>query len=378
MPNKYIPLKKLICAVQKSYNSVYHVNYSNLKNQVTKWHNELPNIKPYYAVKSLPLENILKHLASSNVNFDCASRGEIESVLKFSSPQNIVYANPSKSNDDIHYANINKVDTMVVDSIEEIKKMDYINPNLKKIIRIKSVESDSDIKFNSKFGASEEEVFKMLEYLSSNKTFEGFSFHVGSKCKNEESYFLTIKNVMDNYHNYCLKKNIPIKTIDIGGGFSSHTNLSTLYKILNPFYDGFKKDNIKLIAEPGRFFAEPSVDLYCKVIAVKKRDNNGHPIYHVTINDSVYSTFNGKLFDSQKYTPIPLWDSTDNEWVDCVIFGQTCDSLDVICNHIRLPLPKVDNVFKFKNMGAYSLAACYGRFNGFDEPKEIDLEIELN
>jgi hypothetical protein len=29
-------------------------------------------------------------------------------------------------------------------------------------------------------------------------------------------------------------------------------------------------------------------------------------------------------------------------------------------------------------MGAYSLAACYGRFNGFNEPKEIDLEIELN
>ena len=100
---------------------------------MTKWHNELPNIKPYYAVKSLPLENILKHLSASNVNFDCASRGEIESVLKYSSPQNIVYANPSKSMDDIQYANNNNVDNMVVDSLEEIKKMDYINPNIKKI-----------------------------------------------------------------------------------------------------------------------------------------------------------------------------------------------------------------------------------------------------
>ena len=313
-------------------------------------------------------------MSSSNVNFDCASRGEIESVLKFSSPQNIVYANPSKSNDDIIYANNNKIDMMVVDSIEEIKKMDYINPNLKKIVRVKSVESDSDIKFNSKFGASEEEVFTMLDNLSTQKTFEGFSFHVGSKCKNEESYFLTIKNIMDKYYNYCLKKKIPIKTIDIGGGFSSHTNLTTLYKILEPFYDTFKVNNIKLIAEPGRYFSEPSIDLYCKVISVKKRENNNNIIYHVTVNDSVYSTFNGKLFDGQKYTPIPLWDSTDSEWVDCVIFGQTCDSLDVICNQVKLPLPKIDNVFKFQNMGAYSLAACYGKFNGFNEPKEIDLE----
>jgi ornithine decarboxylase len=337
---------------------------------VTKWHNELPNIKPYYAVKSLPLENILKHLSSSNVNFDCASRGEIESVLKFSNPQNIVYANPSKSIEDITYANSKKIDWMVVDSMEEIDKMNFINPNIKKIIRIKSVESDSDIKFNSKFGASEEEVYKMLDEISENKSFEGFSFHVGSKCKNEESYYLTIKNIMDNYYNYCDKLKIPIKLIDIGGGFSSHTNLTSLYKILDPFYDTFKNNNIKLIAEPGRYFAEPAVDLYCKVIAVKKRGN----IYHITVNDSVYSAFNGKLFDGQKFTPIPLWDSTNDEWVDCKIFGQTCDSLDVICNHVRLPLPKVDNVFKFQNMGAYSLAACYGKFNGFQEPKEIEME----
>ena len=97
--------------VKSSRTSLYQINYSNLKNQVTKWHNEVPNIKPYYAVKSLPLENILKHLASSNVNFDCASPGEIQSVLKFSSPQNIIYANTSKSIEDITYANINNIDT---------------------------------------------------------------------------------------------------------------------------------------------------------------------------------------------------------------------------------------------------------------------------
>jgi len=323
----------------------------------------------------LPLENIIKHLSLSNVNFDCASRGEIESVLKYSNPQNIVYANPSKSIDDIKYANNKNVDIMVVDSIEEIEKINSINPNIKKLIRIKSVETNSDIKFNSKFGALEEEVFQMIDYLNLyNKTFEGFSFHVGSKWKNEETYFLTIKNIMDNYNNYCNKKNMPIRMIDIGGGFSSHSNLNILHKILEPFYKSFHQNNIKLIAEPGRYFAEPSIDLYCKVIAVKKRGSVLNPVYHVTVNDSVYSTFNGKLFDGQEYTPIPLWDSTDSEWVECIIFGQTCDSLDLICERINLPLPKINDVFKFQNMGAYSLAACYGTFNGFCQPKEIIID----
>lgn len=314
-------------------------------------------------------------MASSNVNFDCASRGEIQSVLKFSSPQNIIYANPSKSMEDITYAVKSNVDLMVVDSIEEVKKMDLINPNIKKVVRVKAVELNSDIKFNSKFGATDTEVFDILKLLSKNKTFEGFSFHVGSKCKNEESYYLTIKNIMDNYNNYCIKNNIPIKLIDIGGGFSSYTNLSTLDKILNPFYDYFKSNNIKLIAEPGRYFAEPSIDLYCKVISIKKRmDVNGNDIYHITLNDSVYSSFNGKLFDGQQFTPIPLYESQTNEWINCVIFGQTCDSLDVICDNIKLPLPKINDVFKFQNMGAYSLASCYGEFNGFNPPKLLEIE----
>lgn len=294
--------------------------------------------------------------------------GEIESVLKYSSPQNIVYANPSKSDDDIIYANVNNVNNMVVDSIEEIKKMDYINPNLKKIIRIQSVETNSDIKFNSKFGANQNEVFQMISYLkiTNSKSFEGFSFHVGSKCKNEESYFLTIKNIMDNYYNYCTKKNMPIKIIDIGGGFCYNNNLTKLNRVLNPFYEKFKNENIQLISEPGRYFSHSAIDLFCKVIAVKKRDK----CYHITINDSVYSTFNGKLYDGQKFTPIPLYEN--EEWVDCVIFGQSCDSIDVICEHIKLPLPKINDVFKFISIGAYSLASTEGRFNGFHPPKEIN------
>ena len=339
---------------------------------MVKWNNELPNIKPYYAVKSLSLDPIIKQLALLNVCFDCASRDEIKKVLQFSESKNIIYANPSKSKEDITYAYNKNINHVVVDSIEEIKKMDYINPYFKKIIRVKSVENNSDIKFNSKFGASEKEVYEILDYLQKNSNnFEGFSFHVGSKCKSEESYYLTIKNIMDNYSDYCIKNNMPIKMIDIGGGFSAYNNLNILYKILEPFYKNFNENNIKLIAEPGRYFSETSIDLYCKVISVSKREGLLHPVYHITINDSVYSTFNGKLYDNQHYKPIPLWDSTYCEWVDCIIFGQTCDSLDVICDTIKLPLPKVDDVLKFQNIGAYSIAACNGRFNGFNEPIEI-------
>ena len=357
-------MKKLIDSVRKSYTSLYQINYSNLKNQVTKWHNELPNIKPYYAVKSLPLENILKHLASSNVNFDCASRGEIQSVLKFSNPQNIIYANPSKSLYDITYSNNNNVNLMVVDSEEEIKKMDSIDPKIKKVIRIKAVELNSDIKFNSKFGATDEEVFKMLSLLKKNNTFEGFSFHVGSKCKNEESYYLTIKNILDNYQNYCIKNNVPIKMIDIGGGFSSHTNLTILDKILTPFYKNFKDNNIKLIAEPGRYFAEKTHILVLNIIGkkiIKNEDNEKIIIYY--LNDGIYGSFNCIYFDHSKPTISPFNERDGVQYKSC-LFGPTCDSIDLIADNIMLPELAIGEWVYVENFGAYTIAAS-SNFNGF-------------
>jgi len=41
-----------------------------------------------------------------------------------------------------------------------------------------------------------------------------------------------------------------------------------------------------------------------------------------------------------------------------MVFGQTCDSLDLICENVMLPYPTIGDQLLFKNCGAYSLASC--------------------
>jgi len=71
------------------------------------------------------------------------------------------------------------------------------------------------------------------------------------------------------------------------------------------------------------------------------------------------------LFDHQVFEPKALYSSDSDELVRCVIFGQTCDSIDIIVEDIMLPYPKLNDILLFQHMGAYSLTSAEGRFNGF-------------
>lgn len=97
-------------------------------------------------------------------------------------------------------------------------------------------------------------------------------------------------------------------------------------------------------------------------------------VYIITINDSVSGSFNGIYFDHLKPSPIFL-DTHGNETIKQTSFGhtvrivgQTCDSLDVICENLVLnEIPTESHVIKWENMGSYTLASSAGKFNGFTD-----------
>lgn len=325
-----------------------------------EWKKELPCVSPYYAVKSFPDTTLIQFLASQQINFDCASRREIKMVKNLASNSDIIYANPIKSDLDLESAKRNDVDKIVIDSIEEVDKLvksNLTNSNI--IIRINSDETYSKIKFNSKFGCNLYEYEAINDYMMRhNMLIKGISFHVGSKCVNTQAYDTTLKSIFHNY--FPINNNIEF--IDIGGGMHDSMQLSDLgaivkkYQKINP--------NIQYIAEPGRLFAESTVSLYTKVTGVKKRLRDDKEHFMVYINDSIYHSFSGKMFDGQAFAPTPLYHNPNI--VCATIYGQTCDSLDVICSNIMIPEPSVDDVFMFDNMGAYAVAGC-DDFNGFNK-----------
>jgi ornithine decarboxylase len=353
----------LLRLISKSYEPIAVFNKDNVRNKINYWNKYLPYITPYYAIKSLNNKYMINELIKQNFHFDIASKGELYQLMSLKYPINrTILANPCRSIDDINIALKFGVPYIVCDDNESVDYIRRINKSIKIVWRIKSYENNSLIKFNSKFGASINDTIKII---SKNNNIYGLSFHVGSSCNDMGSFSNTLeiikKDILPYWNGKC-------NLIDIGGGMKSVEDIISLSNVIKPYItDNLMKD-IRWIAEPGRYFSCDSIDLYTKIIRVKYVD--GH--YHVYINDSIYNSFSGKMFDHQIHYPITVYSSFKNkELVKATIWGNTCDGLDMIIDNIFIDKPYQGNILRWSNMGSYSVVSASDLFNGFKKAKII-------
>ena len=335
-------------------------NSNNVDIKIKYWNKNMQNIKPYYAIKSLNHPYLLRKFMNIGYNFDVASSGEIYKMMSLGCNTNrMILANPCSSYEDINIANKFGIKYIVCDNYETVKYIKSIKSNMKIIWRIQGHEDTSLIKFNAKFGASINETIKLIS--KPNNCIYGLSFHVGSGCNNMGSFSKTLSIIRDEilqkWYGEC-------KLIDIGGGMKNIDDIINLGKIMNEYT---KQTNIKWIAEPGRYFSEDSIDLYTKIINIKIINDH----YHIYINDSIYNSFSGIIFDHQYHYPVEMYNS--DTLVKATIWGCTCDGLDKIVDNIFVSRPIIGNILKWTNMGAYTMVSASNEFNGFKKAYIVNI-----
>ena len=116
--------------------------------------------------------------------------------------------------------------------------------------------------------------------------------------------------------------------LDIGGGFPAPYDdtvkpFRELAALINRELDRLFPKNIQILAEPGRFMVATAATAVSKIIGKAVRD--GKLCYY--INDGVYHTFSGVIFDHCHY---PLKAFKRGPTQICSVFGPTCDALDVV------------------------------------------------
>jgi ornithine decarboxylase len=238
------------------------------------------------------------------------------------------------------------------------------------MLRIQSDETLSQIKFNQKFGADDEEIEQFIHYhKNKNYNLYGISFHVGSKCYYPEQYIKTI----DKIKNLIDKHELKINTIDIGGGFPSFTedtenNFKNHVKDIEEYIKKYKSiSKYTFVGEPGRFIVDNTMTLILNIINKKQKiiNNEKYNIYY--INDGIYGSMNGIIFDGREID----YKDKNKQNHKTILYGQTCDSIDKIeCN---LPEFNIGDTIKLDNFGAYSWASS-SMFNGFLLPKVIKIK----
>ncbi len=355
-----------------SEEAFYIVDIGKVLKQVQKWNDLLPNVKPHYAVKCNPNTLILKVLSSLDVNFDCASKNEIASVVSITEdPKRIIFANPCKMSNQIKYARANDVDLMTFDSDHELYKIKLYHPYSALILRIKVNDSESLCQFGCKFGVDINEVERLLGIAKTlSLKVVGISFHVGSGCKNPEQFRYAIedsKKCFDIASTIGMKFNI----LDIGGGFENETFENTALVINDAIKRAEFDDDVTFIAEPGRFFVSTSHTLVVNVIGKKDTISETEKTFIYYLNDGMYGSFNCVHFDHAKPIISPF-NERDGKLYKSKIFGPTCDSMDKIADEVFLPELAIGEWCYIENFGAYTSAAA-SSFNGFTNTQTINI-----
>jgi diaminopimelate decarboxylase len=339
------------------------VDVASVIRQYERWRELLPAIEPHYAVKCNSDPVILKVLASIGCSFDVASKGEITTVLPFTSPERLLFANPIKNLNSLKYARAVDVDLMTFDSEVELYKVVLHHPNASLLLRLKVDDRASRCKFSCKFGVEMADVERLLGVA---KTLSlrvcGFSFHVGSGCSDPQHYVTAIGQCFDAIAMARDQYGMEATIIDVGGGFESST-FEEFASVIRPLTE--QRPDIRWLAEPGRLFVNDSSTLVLNIVG-KKKTSEQHIYY---LNDSVYGSFNGIMFDHRR-PEILAFNERDGAQFKSRVYGCTCDGVDLIANEVMLPDLAVGEWCYAEQMGAYSASAA-SSFNGFSQTQSL-------
>ena len=331
---------------------------------------------------------VMRLLASLGAGFDCASKNEIQSVLEMGvDPSRIIYANPCKQNSFVKYARTNNVHMMTFDNAEELHKIKRFHPDAQLVLRILTDDSKSLCKLGLKFGAPLDTTgFLLATARELNLNVIGISFHVGSGCFDANAFgeaVIRARRVFDQAKDYGFAFNF----LDVGGGFpSAHVTEGITFEkvatILGSTVDSLFGPEVRVIAEPGRYYVGSAFTLATQVIArrtiardlgeILSTEQSRNPSHMYYINDGMYGSFNCIMFDHQVCEPQVLLKDGGFAYKTAVnephgfasVWGPTCDSIDCISSKSSLPLLETGDWLYFENMGAYTITAA-SQFNGF-------------
>ena len=369
-----IPRRTLKKLAAQHGTPLFVVDHEELRRNYATFKKYLPRVQAYYAVKANPNPAIVKTLFDAGASFDVASMPEFHIVHEYIKDMpdkerqawiwdKIIYANPIKANETLQELNPYKP-LVTYDNHEEIRKIKKYAPQAGLALRLKVPNTGAMVELSSKFGAAPGEAVDLI--LAADKvglTVEGISFHVGSQTTNFKNYVAAINLAANIFKEAKDRGYTKMNLLDIGGGFPAPYDETVkpfreLAGIINREINRLFPKNIQILAEPGRFLCATAATAVSKIIGKAVRE--GKLCYY--INDGVYHTFSGVIFDHCHYH---LKSFKRGPTQICSVFGPTCDALDVVSMAENLPRNlQLSDLLYSEQIGAYSHASSTW-FNGF-------------
>lgn len=329
-----------------------------VRRQYRKLAQALPGVDLHYAIKALPERAVLATLAEEGCGFDVASNGEITLLEQLGiEPRRTIHTHPIKNDGDIRRALRYGCTTFVVDNVDEIAKFLPYRHRVALLVRVSFPNPGARVDLSRKFGCAMDDVQALLAAADAQGVHvKGLSFHVGSQVPDAQAHVEAIERCADVIATRRSHAVAPLSLLDIGGGFpvSYDGNVDDIELFCAPIRAALDRlpPNVRILAEPGRYIAAPSMTAVTSVVGRARR--GGHMWYY--LDDGVYNSFSGQIFDHTRYPLIAP--AARGEPEPSVLAGPTCDSIDIIAEDIQLGELQIGDIIVAPMMGAYTAASA--------------------
>lgn len=319
-----------------------------------------------YAVKANPERPVISNLVAAGVTaFDVASPNEIRLLREMAPNATLHYNNPVRSKSEIRFAHNAGVKSYSVDGFREFYKICEIIPakGVEISVRIKLPVSGAVYDFGSKFGATPEKAIELLRLVKSKGFTPSTTFHPGTQCEDPHAWRAYITEAAA----IARAANVFLNRLNVGGGFPGTTangapDLARFFALIDQTVEAEFGDNRPaLVCEPGRAMVSGS---FTHATRVKSINDNGD----VFLNDGIYGGLSEfPVLDVARAFKVfaSSGQQRSKTEVSTLVFGPTCDSLDVLPRKLALPTDISDDDYVvFQNMGAY-VKGVTTKFNGY-------------
>lgn len=333
------------------------------------------NCHVVYASKAFFAPYLLDILKEYNMMVDSVSYGDLAMIERagFDFKDVVLHGNYKKE-DEIKFAIDRGVGYLVVDSINELKKVDAITKEMKKDVRIllrinSGIEAHTHeyiqtSKLNSKFGESIFDIKLQDEFISICKKnkyihMDGYHSHIGSSINESKSFYEATSVMLEFIKGIEERNDYKIRTLNLGGGFGIKyleddkeikldEMLSGMVKVVEKYNEEKGLGIEEFLIEPGRSIAGDSCVTVYTCGGIKK-----------TYGGKTYVFADGGMTDNIRPALYGAKYKVDNasningKKILCDVVGPCCESGDIVAN---------DTMVQEAKDGDYLVVYCTGAY----------------
>jgi ornithine decarboxylase len=351
---------------------LFVIDAQRVRRQYQRLAAALPGVDLHYALKPLPHASVIDTLHAEGAFFDLATNGEVELVRRLKIPPGrCIHTHPIKRDSDIRTALNFGVRRFVVDNPDELRKFVKYRSRSSLLIRVSFRSPDARSDLSRKFGCEPQAVPDLLRLAAGLRIkIAGLSFHVGSQASGPSMFIEAIARCRELMLVAEETGHAP-GILDIGGGFPVDylQRCMPIEEFCAPIRAALAElpPGVRVIAEPGRYISAPAAVAVSSVMGRALRGDR----WWYYLDDGLYGSYSGQVYDHANYPVAAL--VPDAKTYPSVLAGPTCDSIDVINEHLDLPKLEVGDLVIGREMGAYTWASA-SEFNFFPRATVLALD----